>query len=308
MKQTKALIESLSAVGLSGVESEVYLALLREPGATGYRLAQVTGKLAANVYKALDTLRAKGAAVVDESSGPRAYAAVPIREYISRRRRELDDRQEEIERELEGLPAEVAEQGIYRLTTAEQVYERCRAMLASAASVALVDAFPRPLAVLDRAVRAAAKRGVAVWVKTYRPSKVPGCEVVAPEGEEPQLRIWNGDWLNVVVDSGESVQALLRKDDEGVHAAAWCRNRYLAMLDYNGMTSEFLITRVMQLLAAGAAAPAVDREVKRLSARFLKYETFLQQTPDSWLTDLRPPKARKASRTRRKGGRRGATA
>jgi len=282
----------LTGVGLSGLEAETYLALRREPGATGYRLAQVTGKLAANVYKALDALLAKGAVVSDDSSGSRTYAALPIGEYLDRRRRELDTRQRELERSLADLPAEQAEQGIYRLTSSEQVYERCRSMLAGAHSVALIDAFPTPLEALSRPARAAAKRGVAVWVKTYEPHRLADCEVLAPETSQPQLCVWNGDWLNVVVDTGESMKALLKKDGGGVHAAAWCRNRYLAMLDYNGMTCEFLLTRVMQMLSAAAPTADISREVKRLSKRYLRYETYLQRTPASWLTDRRPaPKA-----------------
>ena len=289
----------LTDVGLTGLESAAYVALLKEPGATAYRLAQMIGKPPPNTYKALDSLLAKGAVVVDESSGNKTYAALPIREYLNTKRRMLEAQQKEIEQSLADVAVESVEHGVFRLATVNQVYERCRTMVADAESLVLIDAFPRPLAEMRRAAIAAAKRGVDVFVKPYTPTSLPGCDVLGAEQGAPQLNVWNGDWLNVVADCSESVQAFLQKDGTGVHAAAWCRNPYMAMLDFNGMVSEFILTRIAGMAQEGKDGRTIDRELQRLAQRYMKYEPFVSGIPDAWL--IHPKRASQpGSRHRRR--------
>ena len=288
MKRTNRIADMLTGVGLTGVEAAAYLAVLREPGATAYRVSQLIGKPAPNTYKALDALKAKGAVVADDSSGSRTYVALPVREYLNHQRRELNTKEEEIEQALGAMPVDTTEQGIYRLATVEQVYERCRSMIAAAKSVVLLDAFPTPLAELEQTARAASRRGIKVFIKAYTPVEIAGCDVLAPSEPDMLLKMWNGDWLNLVVDSSESVQSFLMKEGAGVHAAAWCRNRYLSMLDYNGMSSEFLLTKVIELLRADSDADAIKKTLSGLIGRYLWDDTFTHSAPDSWMTGWRP--------------------
>lgn len=273
----------LTRIGLTGLEASAYVALLGEPGATAYRVAQLIGKPPPNTYKALDALLAKGAVVADESSGSRAYVAMPIREYLNLQRRDLDARQQELERSLSGVAVESVEHGVFRLAGIEQVYERCRAMIAGARMLVLIDAFPTPLGALKREAQAAAARGVDVFIKPYAPVSIPGCDVLDIRVGASQLDIWNGDWLNVVADCSESVQAFLKKDGAGIFAAVWCRNPYLAMLDFNGMVSEFILTRVMRLAQEGKDGRTIDLEISRLARRYMDYDTFVNGIPDAWL-------------------------
>lgn len=297
MKLTSRIESLLTNVGLTGLESSAYVALLQEPGATAYRVAQMIGKPPPNTYKALDSLLAKGAVVADGSSGSRTYAALPVHEYLNSKRRDLDASEREIEQALAGVPVESVEQGIFRLSTIEQVYERCRTMIAGAKALVLIDAFPVPLNELEKPARAAAKGGVDLLIKPYAPISIPGCDVLAAGPGAPQLNIWNGDWLNVVADCSESVQAFLKKDGAGVHAAAWCRNPYLAMLDFNGMVCEFILTQVAQMAQEGSDGPTIDGEIKRMMRRYMKYEPFVSGVPDAWL--VHPKQWPKSSPRRR---------
>ena len=75
--------EPLVALGFTGLESEIYSLLLRESAVTGYRIAKGLRKPAANVYKAIEALEAKGAVMVDQGrhrvrrGAPRAARALP---------------------------------------------------------------------------------------------------------------------------------------------------------------------------------------------------------------------------------------
>jgi sugar-specific transcriptional regulator TrmB len=293
MKNAK-LYSLLSGVGFSGSEAEVYLALLGEPGASGYRVAQLVGKPAANTYKALDSLRVKGAVVADDSTGTKTYVALSVREYLDGMRRDLETRQEELEGELRGLTTTPLKGGIFQLVNPSQVYERARGMLAAAQTVVLVDAFPAPIERVKEDICRAAKRGVHVLVKAYAPVDLAGCDVIAPKQDSQVLKLWNGDWLNLAVDCHEFIQSFLKRDSGGVWEAVWSRNPYMAALTYNGIAHELVLTRTAQLLHRKAPEAEVMAELKRLADRYMSETPMMDVIPESWKTEWMKEQQRKS--------------
>ncbi len=287
----------LSDVGFTGLEGSVYLALLREPCSTGYRIAQLIGKPAANIYMALDSLRAKGAVMVDETSRTKTYSAMPLATYLEGKRRELEEKQREFEKEVAGLEPSAAEGGIFRLIGADQVYARARKMLEGARSAVLLDVFPGPLDELRPDVVRALKRGVHVFIKAYRPAELRGADIVCPEkGDAADLKIWNGDWLNVAVDCRESLFSFLKPDGKGVHDAVWNRNQYLGMMNFNGLVFELLLTRTTQLLRQGKTREEIAPEFRQLSNRYLAFSLWRDATPEGWMREWKPKSHRKRTK------------
>ena len=271
----------LSSVGFSALETDVYWALLKEPGSSGYRLAQMVGKQAANIYKALDSLRTKGAVLADESTRPTTYLALPIREYIDAKRRDLESLQTQIEKELEDVAASPAHGGIFELTSVAQVYERCREMLRNARTVVLLNVDAKPLEELRSELNAAADRGVRVLIKTRAPGQVP----------DDASR---NDELAVAVDFKEYVQAFLGSDGSDVEEAIWVRHPHLARQVCWLFQSDFTLTRVRVLVEAGKAVKEIGREMHRLT-RMVEVKAPPEMLPHEWvLTD-----ARKGIRKRR---------
>jgi len=284
----------LEEVGLSGLEASVYLALLREPCATGYRVAQVIGKPAPNTYKALDSLRAKGAVLMDDTSRTRSYTALPIAAYLEGQRRELEDRQRELELEMAEMDTSTAEGGIFRLSDANQVYSRARKMLEEARKAVLLDVFPDPLEKLRPDIARALKRGVHVFIKAYRTVEVKGADVICPqEGDAPDLKMWNGDWLNVAIDCCESMYSFLKPDGQGVHDAVWSRNRYLGLMNFNGLVFELMLTRVLQLLRQDKTREEIAPEFRELGKRYFADSLWREAVPEGWMKDWPNADARK---------------
>src|SRR4051794_30795350 len=79
----KSALAALASFGFTDLEAEVYVFLLRESPATAYRVAQAIGKPVANTYKAVESLQAKGAVVVEEGAS-RMCRAVPAGELLAR--------------------------------------------------------------------------------------------------------------------------------------------------------------------------------------------------------------------------------
>jgi predicted transcriptional regulator len=282
----------LSNVGFSALETDVYMALLKEPGASGYRVAQMFGKSVGSIYKALDSLRVKGAVVANETTRPTTYVALSIHEYMNARRRDLEVLETKIEQELEEVVAGPEQRGVFDLTSVGQVYERCRDLLRSAQTVALLNIDARPLEELRGELMAAADRGVKVLIKTRAPAKIPGCGILAPGAPSPvpgrpSSDVWSGDELGVAVDFREYVQAFIKSDGSGVEEAIWVRQPHLANQVCSLFQSDFTLTKVSVMVQAGKDVKAIGQEMQRLT-RSLEVPAPPGLIPHEWtLTDAK---------------------
>jgi len=279
----------LDNIGFSELETDVYVALRQEPGASGYRVAQMIGKPVGSTYKALETLRAKGAIVSDETTRPTTYSALPIREYIDARRRDLEALQARIETELEDVVSTPAHVGIFELSTVGQVFQRCRELLRSAQNVALLNIDTRPLEELRGELEAAADRGVKVLIKTRAPAQVPGCGIMAPAQAQPlpSPDVASGEEIAVAVDCREYVQAFLKNGGAEVEEAIWVRRPRLASEVCSLFQSDFTLTRVRAMVQAGKEVKEIGREMHRLG-RMVEVQALPELMPQEWvLTDAR---------------------
>ncbi len=272
----ESVIDHLAELGFSGAEAAVYVALLREPKATGYRIARLAGRPEPNTYKALDALHKKGAIVVDETGRGRTYTALPVNEFFDGMKRRLDMIRVHLEVELKGLTAGAVEGGVYQLNTPDQVYGRAKTMLREAKGVALVDIFPEPLEQMRGDLETAAKRGLKICMMVYQPVEVQGCEVIAPKKPASQLVVWKVDWMNIAVDSREALYALLKKDSAGVDRAAWIKDPHLALQAFSGMFHEFAFDRAKQLILAGKSKDEAMADLMRFSRRYIIDDDFYE--------------------------------
>jgi HTH-type transcriptional regulator, sugar sensing transcriptional regulator len=260
----RACIPHLVELGFTELEATAYTFLVQESPATGYRIAQGIGKPVANTYKALDSLRQKGAVIVDQTARRRCRAVPPTElfAHIEERRR---NRIEQASRALATLQPATGDDGVYTLTSRRQILERCRDMLARAEQVALLDLFPDVLGELRETIEATAARGVLVAVQVYEPARLAGVEIVLQPNAAAIQKRWPGQWLNLVIDGAEHLIAFLGKD---VLQAVWSRSPYLSWIYHSGLWSEMVASRLGMAIDEGASAPAMQR-MRRLMNRFL---------------------------------------
>jgi sugar-specific transcriptional regulator TrmB len=259
---------ALVALGFTSLEAEVYTWLLEESPVTGYRIAQALGKPAPNVYKALESLEAKGAVMVDEGKA-RQCRPVPPEELLNHLERRFRSHRREAEELLARIHAPKHDDRVYRLRSADQVRERARSMLGTAREVALIDAFPAMLEALRPDLEAAAARGVVLAAIAYGPVEMEGVTIVrSPRGGEVRER-WPGEWLNVVIDGQEHLVALLGEGGQGVRQAIWSGSTYLSWVYHSAVAAELILDDVERLLEEGASREEIARrhaELSRLKA------------------------------------------
>jgi sugar-specific transcriptional regulator TrmB len=259
-------VRALEGLGFSRLEAAIYSFLAGHSPATGYRVAQAIGKPVANTYKGLSALASRGVVVVED--GPsRLCRAVAADELFGKLQKDL---QAKCSRAADAL-AKVEKSGedgrVYRLDSRQQVLERTRQMIRGAREVVLISAFPEPLEEIREELESAAARGVKVLLKAYRPVEVKGMELIFSNEGEELLEMFPGQELNLTTDAEQMLVAVLprkeQEDDERIIQAVWSASVFLSVLHYNGLYSEWLLTRLNGMILAGADSKALKASLKR---------------------------------------------
>ncbi len=297
-------IESLVALGFTNLEAEIYAFLVTEPAATGYRIAQAISKPAANTYKALESLQAKGGVLVDDDE-VRRFRAVPSAELLNHLERRFKQNRRRAEKALSRSKRPTVDDRLYQVGTYDQVLERARTMLSNCADIVVVDAAPQILDELRQTLEMAADRGVEVIVKAYRRADINGARVILrPNGNEITDAL-PGDLLSLNVDGSQHLLALLGRDGESVFQAVWTRSPVVAYLLFTGLINEISLTAVMTELNGRPSVKSIRsavsdlRQFHPISSRGPAYKNLLQHIGASG--DSSNPKA--AVKTRRRGKR-----
>ena len=241
MSDFETIVAKLIKLGFNRLEAEVYLTLTRESPLTGYRIAQILNKAAANTYKALESLEKKGAVVAEETPTVKQYAAIPVSDYLDQLESGLRNDRKFLEESLRDINYSLSGDKIYMLQTLDQVLEKCSKMLENAWHSVIVDAFPPMLAKIAPMLEKAAGNGVNIIVNAYEPVEVKNCRVIVKSNAAKVLTLWSGDWMNIAVDGREYLITALEKDGTLQHAI-WSNSPYLSFFVFNGFRYEMLFS------------------------------------------------------------------
>jgi len=262
MNAEKQAIATLAQLGFSELEAAIYSFLLQESPATGYRIAQALNKPVANTYKGLTALAAKGAVIIDDGE-TRLCRAVPPAEVFGQMERSLNQRCQQATQALSKLNTSEDDGRVYRLQSVEQVMERARQMIRSAKQVVLVSAYPAPLKEIREELEAATTRDVGVVLKIYEPTQLKGAQIIMSNEAATLMEQFPSQELNLVADAQEYLVALLDRDGSRLIQAVWSSSPFLSYMQYNGLYSEWLLTRVNGLITAGASSESLKKTIKR---------------------------------------------
>ena len=217
-------IAPLVALGFTELEARVYAHLVASGAATGYRIAQETGKPVANTYKAIESLERKGAVLVEDGATRIVRAVEPgqVLDALARRH-ESDRKRATAALRLAAQPED--DLRIYSVASEEQAVARARQMLAEATVVVLMRATPGTRAALSEELSDAEGRGVDVAVA-------------------------NGEALTLAVDATQCLVA---------PGGFWTRNRTVSRVVFDGLSAETALAELGGQIADGAGPKKLQR-------------------------------------------------
>jgi sugar-specific transcriptional regulator TrmB len=231
--------QSLQGLGLTNLEARVYIYLIQSGSSTGYAIGKGLGIPAANVYRSLETLHAKGAVILED--GNRRYCrAVPLEELLTNLERQFTQLKEDASKAMANLQMPRIDQHVYHIISTEAVFERFYQMLDTASTIAVFDLFPKAANKLSNHIKSAAERGVRVLAKIYEPLSIPGAQMILDSRTRTSSRRWGGVWANGVVDGSQHLLTYLTGDMNRVHQAVWTDNVYASWIYHSALMYELM--------------------------------------------------------------------
>jgi hypothetical protein len=149
------------------------------------------------------------------------------------------ERSERVAEAVKDLPRVNPDSRIYQLSTVEQVYERCRAMLADCRERALIELDGEPLEVLREAIEETAARGVDVTVRFYEPNSIEGVREIHSPFDRDTWPLGEAQWLSLHVDGQQYLLGYLTRGGRGVRQVVWSASPLLAPALYQYVNSDF---------------------------------------------------------------------
>lgn len=238
--------EVFQQLGFNALEAEVYICLLKNGPQTAYRIARLTGKPTANVYKAVEVLAKEGAIEVMEAD-VRICRAIPIQTVAKQLQAAYQQKAGRAIEALQHIQEEKQEEGIFKLQTIESVLQRAREMLARTTDIAVIDAFPNAMKPFIADINQLAKKQKEVYVQAYEPIALHNkVNLVVPAASSNALAYWDAQQLNIAIDGKEVLIALFNRDMTRLVQANYSNNLYLSCIVYSGIINEHKVHRFTQ--------------------------------------------------------------
>ncbi|KQM40948.1 hypothetical protein ASE59_01125 [Sphingomonas sp. Leaf10] len=239
MNQESSAEFALTSFGFTELESRLYCELLRTGSASGYRLAQRVGKAAANVYQSLASLTQKGAVFVsDDLEDKRTYSPIAPRQLMKTLRESFEERHAAALSKLESVYEPQSDERVYSVHGVQQIFERARAMLASAKEIVLIDFFPEIYDLLREEVEAVRARGVTVAGIAYRPGDAGPDMPLNKDAAELVSSRWPGLGLIIIADGCQYLVAQLSRDMTTVLNGVWTDSVFLSCIFHSAVAAD----------------------------------------------------------------------
>lgn len=259
------ILDTLESLGFTRGEAEIYLTLLRQSPATGYAVAQAMGKAVGNVYKAIESLEAKGAIVttLDESQN-RLCRPVPVEELLDAVQQRTADQCEYLREHLPQAKADPSDDRVYRIAERAEFFQRCCVMLRSTRQFALATLCPRVAGELHDELAVLARRNVTVGVKVFEPIELPGATVIVDPRGVRAVDAGPGQWLFLTVDGREFIQGLLDREGQTLLQGAWTESALMTWSFYTGLSSDLVLAAVRSAIQRGESFEQIKELQERL--------------------------------------------
>jgi len=244
--KSESLLILLRDLGLSELESAIYIWLLKHKRSTGYKISGQIGKPVANTYKALKSLQTKGAVLSDDSSGTTYFDTIPVEEFLNKIESEFNRKKEKIIQEVEKLDTRQDSTGIYEIKSQELVFEKVNSMIKSTKSQLLIDGFPAPMKIIKGKISKYRPDDISVYVKNYAGEKIENVHQIQASIPDFLYTELNGQWLIVLRDTVESLIAFFNKDGSELIHAVWTQDPFISFVLFNGSAYEFNFTEVCE--------------------------------------------------------------
>lgn len=245
------ILNALMDQGFSALESRVYVHLLEsQQDETGYSVAKAVGKPVANVYKVLDSLKKRGAALESEHTKGRQYRAIAVADFLDLERSKRETRFNHLLSLAQDIQVPNEFELLYNIDDVENALVLAKRVIHKATKVLLIDVAPKLfneiIPLLEEKIDS---QEIVIYIKSSRPVDIEGVINVNPKMEAPELTDTPNSWIEVSADSNHYLLANFSKDGSAVKTGIYCQGASVGYKLHSGLAHEIMVTQLSDAIA-----------------------------------------------------------
>lgn len=248
MSEHQIICQQLTEMGFTALEAEIYLFLITSGSQTGYAIAKGINKPTANVYKAIESLSAKGA-IEYSVADKKKCSATHWQQLLKRRQKQFSQTLASLEENLTSLQLkQTNDEQVYQIEQFDQVIEESISLINNAEQILMVEAEPAAVPLFKEALEAAANRGVEIWIKVYQAVELKGVNIILRQRGYEVYEKTKDTSFKLAADGNAMLMADIAIDGQKVIAAYRSHSALMAMSIYVGLLYELVLTELKQLI------------------------------------------------------------
>lgn len=248
MSEHQIICQQLTEMGFTALEAEIYLFLITSGSQTGYAIAKGINKPTANVYKAIESLSAKGA-IEYSVADKKKCSATHWQQLLKRRQKQFSQTLASLEENLTSLQLkQTNDEQVYQIEQFDQVIEESISLINNAEQILMVEAEPAAVPLFKEALEAAANRGVEIWIKVYQAVELKGVNIILRQRGYEVYGKTKDTSFKLAADGNAMLMADIAIDGKKVIAAYRSHSALMAMSIYVGLLYELVLTELKQLI------------------------------------------------------------
>jgi len=266
------MLKMLINLGFSRIESEIYIALLKESPLTGYKIAQLLSKSRSNVYQALRSLKNKGGIVELRTQKTKQYKVIPIENIYDERERQLLAEKKKVTAAFKKYKQKEETDSIYNLDKINQVFTKANEMINRAEKIIFIDVQPMQLEKIKNSLEKAARRNVKIAILGSRDYNIKCCDIFefqpyAPKGKKYEN--WPMNWFTIAVDAREFLIATIKKNHEDLIYSIWSNNRYISSWIYSDILYEVAFSKIIEMFNSNKTKEQIWQGIEDYARKYL---------------------------------------
>jgi len=240
-QKEKEILDRMAQLGFNKYEAKTYITLLEESGISAYEISKQSGVPQSKIYETVKGLVEEGI-IIAQGSNPVHYSPLPLKEFISRYRKKLEENLSTLEDELKDIGQQPDIDYMWHFQGEQSCLDKAKEIIQDSEKSLLMEIWEEELeGIKDELINAEA-RNVSITTVFYGEStELPG-EVFYHRLEGlSQSATEEGRWLTVIADKQNCFFGSFGSEET---EAIWTQNKAFMLMAKSFISHDIYISEI----------------------------------------------------------------
>ncbi|MFN2363228.1 MAG: TrmB family transcriptional regulator [Halarsenatibacteraceae bacterium] len=240
-QKEKEILDRMAQLGFNKYEAKTYITLLEDSEISAYEISKQSGVPQSKIYETVKGLVEEGI-IIAQGSNPVHYSPLPLKEFISRYRKKLEENLSTLEDELKDFGQQPDIDYMWHFQGKQICLDKAKEIIQEAEESLLLEVWEEELTGIKEELISAARNNVSITTVFYGESiDLPG-EVFYHRLEGlSKSKSEEGRWLTVIADKKNCFFGSFGSEET---EAIWTQNKAFMLMAKSFISHDIYISEI----------------------------------------------------------------